>query len=139
MAKHRSYVDERSGWQVIAYSSQAPDTHAEARWVSGEIKKHRGTCRIAMAHKGRHVVADSHHSDNREQEPIWQALKGTAAINLIGHEHIYGRLEPIDGVHVIVSGAGGHDLRAELTRVDADGGVHDSTTISCTPADEAGS
>ena len=149
VAKHRSYVDERSGWQVISYSSETSEINAEARWVTGEIEKHRGTCRIAMGHKGRHVVADSHHSDNREQEPIWKALKGTTAINLIGHEHIYGRLEPIDGVHVIVSGAGGHDLRdlgrqhhqvaasavhtptatrlvlrrgrAELTQVDADG------------------
>ena len=39
------------------------------------------------------------------------ALVGTTAINLVGHNHIYGRLEPIRGVHVIVSGAGGHDLR----------------------------
>jgi hypothetical protein len=111
------------------------------------------------------VVADTSHSDNPEQEPVWRALQGRAVINLIGHEHLYGRLEPMGGVHVIVSGAGGHDLRdlgeqhhqvaassthvptasrlvlrrgeAELTQMDATGNVHDRTTIACVPADGA--
>ena len=164
-AKHRAYVDEPSGWQVIAYSSQTPDIEAEAEWVRAQIAKHPGTCRIVIAHKGRHVVADTVHTDNLEQEPVWSALVGTTAINLVGHNHVYGRLEPIRGVHVIVSGAGGHDLRdlgeqhhrsaatsthvptatrlvlsrgrARLTQVDATGNVHDRTTIACVPADEA--
>ena len=165
-AKHRAYVDEPSGWQIISYSSQTPDIEAEAEWVRAQIDKHPGTCRIVMAHKGRHVVADTVHTDNLEQEPVWSALVGTTAINLVGHNHIYGRLEPIRGVHVIVSGAGGHDLRdlgeqhhpaaassthvpsatrlvlrrgeARVTQLDATGTVLDRTTIACVPADEAG-
>ena len=164
-AKHRAYVDESSGWQIIAYSSQTPDIEAEAEWVKAQIDKHAGTCRIVMAHKARHVVADSEHTDNPEQEPVWRVLVGKTAINLVGHNHVYGRLEPIRGVHVIVSGAGGHDLRdlgeqhhrvaassthvasatrlvlrrgeAALTQIDATGAVHDRTTIACVPADEA--
>jgi hypothetical protein len=162
-AKHHAYVDEPSGWQIIAYSSQTPDIAAEAEWVRAQIDKHPGTCRIVMAHKGRHVVTDSEHTDNPEQEPVWRALVGTTAINLVGHNHVYGRLEPIRGVHVIVSGAGGHDLRdlgeqhhriaasttqvpsatrlvlrrgeADLKQIDATGTVHDRTTIACVPAD----
>ena len=160
-AKHRSYVDTASGWQVIAYSSET-DMAAEGSWVTGEVAKHPGTCRIVIAHKGRHVVADTSHGDNTSQESVWSAIVDKTAINLVGHNHIYGRLAPIGGVHVFVSGAGGHDLRslgsqhhtvaasktgvdtvtrlvlrrgaADFSQVDKYGTVHDSGTITCTPA-----
>ena len=159
-ARHRAYVDD-SGWQVIAYSSES-DPQAEARWVRRQVARHRGTCRIALGHRGRYAVADTEHTDNPDQEPVWRALAGRTAVNLIGHNHLYGRLAPIDGVHVLLSGAGGHELRAateqghevasvetgvatatrlELRRgalafrqVDARGKVYDSGTIRCVPA-----
>lgn len=159
-AKHRSYVDA-SGWQVIAYSSET-DMVAEGSWVAGEVAKHGGTCRIVMAHKGRHVVTDTAHDDNTSQESVWSQIIDRTAINLVGHNHIYGRLAPVSGVHVLVSGAGGHGLRtlgtqhhpvaasktglptatrlvlrpgaADLTQVDRNGTVYDSGTIGCTPA-----
>ena len=65
-----------------------------------------------MAHKGRHVVTDSEHGDNPGQEPIWSRIVDKTAINLVGHNHIYGRLAPINGVNVIVSGAGKSGLRS---------------------------
>lgn len=159
-AKHRSYVDA-SGWQVIAYSSET-DMVAEGSWVAGEVAKHAGTCRIVMAHKGRHVVTDTAHDDNTGQESVWSQIIGKTAINLVGHNHIYGRLAPVSGVHVLVSGAGGHGLRtlgtqhhtvsasktglptatrlvlrpgaADFQQVDKNGAVYDSGTIACTPA-----
>jgi hypothetical protein len=164
-AKHRSYVDP-SGWQVIAYSSEESNMTAEAAWVAGEVAKHGGDCRIVLAHKGRHVVVDTAHGDNVEQEPVWAAIKGKTALNLVGHNHIYGRLAPIDGVTVIVSGAGGHGLRslgtqhhtvtasktlvatatrlvlrpgeAEFRQVDANGTVYDSGTVTCAPSSSPG-
>jgi acid phosphatase type 7 len=163
-AKHRSYIDSDSGWQVIAYSSET-DAAAEARWVARQIDKQDGTCRIALAHRARYSIADSQHTDNVDQEPVWKVLAGTTAINLAAHSHVYGRLEPIDGVNVIVSGQGGHDIRelgqqqqhqvaastagatsvtrfvlrpgeAELTQVDPDGTTYDNETIACERADE---
>ena len=92
-AKHRSYVDAASGWQIIAYSSET-DMAAEGAWVAAEVAKHTGTCRIVIAHKGRHVVADTAHGDNTSQESVWSAITGKTAINLVGHNHIYGRLAP---------------------------------------------
>ncbi|MGH3081065.1 MAG: DUF7594 domain-containing protein [Gaiellaceae bacterium] len=161
LAKHRSYVDAASGWQIIAYSSET-DMTAEGSWVGGEVAKHPGTCRIVMAHEGRHVVADTSHSDNTSQESVWTRIVNKTAINLVGHNHIYGRLAPLGGVTVIVSGAGGHGLRslgsqhhpvaasktgvatatrlvlrrgaADFSQVDARGAVYDSGTITCIPA-----
>jgi hypothetical protein len=159
-AKHRSYIDH-TGWQVIAYSSEQADMTAEAAWVAGEVAKHGGDCRIVLAHKGRHVVADTEHGDILEQEPVWAVIKGKTALNIVGHNHIYGRLAPEEGVTVMVSGAGGHALRplgsqhhtvvasktgvatatrlvlrpgeAVFSQVDASGTVHDSGVLTCTP------
>jgi hypothetical protein len=159
-ARHRAYVDG-SGWQVLAYSSES-DPVVEAAWVSAHAALHPGTCRLAVGHRGRYAVADSSHGDNPDQEPIWAALAGRTSVNLVAHSHLYGRLAPIDGVHVLVSGAGGHNLRAageqrhavaaaragvatatrlvlrrgalDFRQVDASGRVHDVGTISCAPA-----
>ena len=160
-AKHRAYVDAASGWQIVAYSSET-DMASEAAWVARQVARHRGTCRIVMAHRGRYAVADTSHGDNSDQQGVWSAIEGRTAINLVGHNHVYGRLATIDGVKVIVSGAGGHDLRrlgsqhhtiarsktkvatatrlvlrrgsATFRQVDKDGRVYDSGTITCRPA-----
>jgi hypothetical protein len=158
-ARHRSYVDD-SGWQVLIYSSES-DPADEAAWLRRRIARHPGNCQIAAGHRGRFVVADTAHGDSPDQEPIWSALAGRTAVNLVGHSHLYGRLAPIDGVHVLVSGAGGHELRElgeqrhevaaaatgvptatrlvlrrgalDFRQVDARGRVYDSGTVSCTP------
>ena len=159
-ARHRAYVD-RTGWQVLVYSSES-DPRAEARWVRRQVARHPGSCRIAAGDRGRYTVADIEHGDNPDQRPIWKALAGRTAVNLVAHNHLYGRLEPIDGVHVLLSGAGGHELRPEgqqlhsvaavttgvptatrlvlrrgaldFAQLDAKGTVYDSGTIRCTPA-----
>jgi hypothetical protein len=74
-AKHRSYIDSESGWQVIAYSSET-DPATEARWVARQMEKQDGTCRIALAHRARYSIADSEHTDNVDQEPVWKVLAG---------------------------------------------------------------
>jgi hypothetical protein len=156
-ARHRAYVDD-SGWQVLVYSSESYP-RAEAAWLRAQLPFHRGTCRLAVAHRGRYAVADDEHGDNPDQAPIWSALAGRAAVNLVAHSHVYGRLSPIDGVTVLVSGAGGHHLRGlgeqghavaaaqpgvptatrlvlrrgavDFSQVDASGRVYDSGTIPC--------
>jgi hypothetical protein len=158
-ARHRAYVDD-GGWQVLAYSSES-DPDAEAAWLRAQLALHPGTCRLAAAHRGRYAVADDAHGDNPDQAPIWSALAGRAAVNLVAHSHVYGRLAPIDGVTVLVSGAGGHNLRelgeqrhavaaaqpgvptatrlvlrrgaVDFRQVDASGRVYDSGTIPCSP------
>jgi hypothetical protein len=159
-ARHRAYVDA-TGWQIIAYSSES-NAGVESAWLHEQVAGRPGTCRIVAGHRGRYVVADGVHGDSPDQEPVWEALAGRTALNLVGNNHLYGRLAAIDGVHVIVSGAGGHELRRPsaqtnavaavqagvptatrlvlrrgslaFSQVDARGRVYDSGTIGCTPA-----
>jgi Calcineurin-like phosphoesterase len=170
-ARHRAFVTPE-GWQVIAYSSEDQEADflagrtRERDWFAARIAEHQGTCRIVIAHKGRYAVADASHDDNPAQAPIWRLMRGRTAVNIVGHNHIYGRLAPIDGVTVIVSGAGGHDLRplgsqthvvasalagvptalrltlrvgaADFQALSADGTVRDAGTVTCTPPDRLG-
>jgi Calcineurin-like phosphoesterase len=158
-ARHRSYVTPE-GWQLIFYNSEET-TPGEPEWVAGEMAKHHGTCRIVAAHQARHTLVDTSKGDALHQDRVWEAMKGTTAINLVAHTHLYGRLVPIDGINVIVSGAGGHSLRsmveqhhavaavkamvpvalfldlqvgrAAFTAEDPSGNVVDSGIIPCTP------
>ena len=82
---------------MVAYSSES-GPRREAAWLRAQVALHPGTCRIAAGHRGRYVVADTAHGDNPDQEPIWRALAGRTAVNLVAHNHLYGRLAPIDGV-----------------------------------------
>lgn len=135
----------------------------EGAWVGQQVARHAGTCRLVLGSRGRYVVADTSHDDNEDQQPVWDQIKGKAALNLAGDNHIYGRLAPIDGVTVFMVGAGGHGLRglsgtqqhtvmasktgtigglhltlergkATYRWVDRSGTVHDAGTIGCTPA-----
>ncbi len=137
-AKHRSYVLPQ-GWQIIAYSSEHP-ARGEARWVGRQIDQYRGTCRIAIAHRGHHVLADSAHGDERRQERIWAELRNKTVLQLVAHVHVAGRLRRKNGVHVIVSGGGGAQLRrlareqprdhAVAEVVSKRGGKHTATKLT---------
>lgn len=155
-AQHRAYVTPE-GWQVIAYSSEH-SASSEAAWVNARIAEHPGTCRIVMAHKGRHSQPDI-----TGQEAVWKVIKNRTALNLAAHHHLYLRFAKIDGVTVIISGLGGHkpvglsstqhhpiaasvtqtptvlklNLRAGAADFEARtaaGTLRDSGTVGCTPA-----
>ena len=155
-AQHRAYVTPE-GWQIIAYSSEH-SASSEAAWVNARIAEHPGTCRIVMAHKGRHAQPDI-----TGQEAVWKVIKNRTALNLAAHHHLYLRFAKIDGVTVIISGLGGHKpvglsstqhhpiaayglktptvlklvLRAGAADFEARtaaGTLRDSGTVSCTPA-----
>jgi len=92
--------------------------------------------------------------------PLWNTLRGHAAIVLGGHDHDMQRFKPIDGITEFVSGAGGHELytvhddprlafanddtygalRLRLRRgaaayafIATDGRILDSGTVRCRP------
>jgi hypothetical protein len=153
------YAFRAGGWQVLSLDSEAPHGRGspQERWLRARVRG-GGTCRVAFWHRPR-FSAGTHHGDQPDMAPLWDDLRGHAAIVLAGHEHDMQRLRPIDGITELVSGAGGADrytlhrsdprlafgndsafgaLRLDLTPgtaayafVSAAGGVLDRGTIGC--------
>ena len=99
------------GWQIIAYSSEN-DMDAEARL--GRRRGRQASRHLPHRHRAQGPPRRDGHRTRRQHEPGGRSgpIANKTAINLVGHNHIYGRLAPIDGVTVIVSGAGKAGLRA---------------------------
>ncbi|MEA2221132.1 MAG: hypothetical protein QOJ35_3758 [Solirubrobacteraceae bacterium] len=155
------YAFDAAGWRILSLDSETDHDpgSAQERWLRSQLRA-PGTCRIAFWHRPRYN-AGSHHGDGPDTAPLWDALRGHAAIVLAGHEHSMQRLRPIDGITSFVSGAGGHShyalhrddprlafgddrafgaLRLRLRRgaasyayVAQDGRVLDSGTLRCRP------
>jgi len=98
------YTQRVGGWELIALDSSIPLT-PQVRWLRLRLRE-RTTCRIAFWHRPRYN-AGTHHGDQEDMAPAWDALRGKAVAVLAGHEHNLQRLEPIDDIVQYVSGAGG--------------------------------
>ena len=104
------YAFRAGGWQIISLDSEDPHASGspQQRWLVEQLRT-PGTCRIAFWHRAR-FSADTRHGDQPDMAPLWDALRGRAAIAVAGHAHDMQRLRPIDGITEFVSGAGGAGL-----------------------------
>jgi hypothetical protein len=152
------------GWDVLSLNSEAPHgpRSPQLRWLRRTIGA-PGTCRLAFWHRPRFSAGDVH-GDQRDTAPLWDALRGHAALVLNGHEHDLQRFAPRDGLVEIVAGAGGNGhyaLRrrarglafgddahygaarielapgwAHVALIASDGRQLDATDVACTPLAE---
>jgi hypothetical protein len=155
------YAFRAAGWTILSIDSETAHDRGspQGRWLRSQLRA-PGTCRIAFWHRPR-FSAGTHHGDQPDMAPVWDALRGHTAIVLAGHEHDMQRMHPIDGITSFVSGAGGHShyglrrddprlafgddsadgaLRLSLRRgaasyafVSADGRVLDHGILRCRP------
>jgi hypothetical protein len=111
------YAFHAGGWSILSLDSETDHDvgSPQLTWLRRRLRA-PGTCRIAFWHRPR-FSAGAHHGDSDDMAPVWDALRGHAAIVLGGHEHDMQRLRPIDGITPFVSGAGGHS-RHPLRRDD---------------------
>jgi hypothetical protein len=152
-----------AGWEILSLNSEAPHGPGSRQlgWLVRRVAR-PGTCRLAFWHRPR--FSAGRHGDQADVAPLWDALRGRAALVVAGHDHDMQRLRPIDGITSLVSGAGGHghyglhpdprrafgddrtygalriDLRpahARLRFVAADGRVLDSSAVRCRQAPNA--
>jgi hypothetical protein len=152
-----------AGWQILSLNSEAPHGRGspQLRWLARQVAR-PGTCRLAFWHRPR--FSAGRHGDQPDVAPLWNALRGRAALVVNGHDHDMQRLRPLDGITSLVSGAGGHglyglhpdrrrafgddrtygalriDLRpghARLRFVSSDGRVLDSSALRCRQAPSA--
>ncbi|HEX8156826.1 MAG TPA: metallophosphoesterase [Solirubrobacteraceae bacterium] len=97
------------GWQILSLNSEAAHERGspQERWLRRRLSG-PGTCTLAFWHRPRYSAGK--HGDQDDVAPLWEALRGHAAIVLNGHDHDMQRLRPIDGITEFVSGAGGRSL-----------------------------
>jgi Calcineurin-like phosphoesterase len=97
------------GWEIFSLNSEADHSKnsKQLRWVRSKVKK-PGTCRLAFWHRPRYSGGGN--GDQKDVAPLWNALKGRAAIVLAGHDHQMQRLKRKDGITEFISGAGGNTL-----------------------------
>jgi hypothetical protein len=106
------YVVQEGSWEFIALDSEMPTgpRSEQVRWLRDHLARSPPTtCRIAFWHRPRYS-AGTHHGDQKDMAPLWNALRGNAAAVISGHEHDLQRLKPIDGIVQFISGAGGKEL-----------------------------
>jgi Calcineurin-like phosphoesterase len=156
------YAFDLAGWRILSLNSEAPHgpRSPQLRWLRHELAA-PGTCRIAFWHRPR-FSAGTVHGDAPDTAPLWDALRGHAALVLNGHEHDLQRFAPRGGLVEVVAGAGGNGhyaLRrgvpglafgdasdygaarielapgsAHVSLVATGGRQLDATDVSCTPA-----
>ena len=158
------YGFRAGGWRILSLDSELPREarSVQRRWLTRQLRA-PGTCRIAFWHRPR-FSAGTTHGDQEDVAPLWNALRGRAAIALAAHEHGLQRFKPIDGITQFVSGAGGRELYdlaeddrlafgdddthgalrlvlrpgvAAYAFVGADGRTLDSGTVRCRPGPTA--
>jgi hypothetical protein len=103
------YTFSLAGWQFLGLNSEAPHDEAspQVRWLRSNLPGD-GTCRLAFWHRPRYSFGD--HGDQPDIQPLWNALRGRAALILNGHEHNMERFAPRDGITELVAGAGGRGI-----------------------------
>lgn len=103
------YSFELAGWEVISLNSEeehGPES-PQVEWLRGQLDE-PGTCRLAFWHRPRYTAGTTH-GDLPGIEPFWEELRGKATLIVNGHDHNMQRLESIDGITTLISGAGGHE------------------------------
>jgi len=152
------------GWRILSLNSETPRDPGQRRFLRAELAGAPGGCVIAFWHRPR--FSAGRHGDAADVAPLWEAVRGRAALVLNGHDHDLQRLRPDAGTTEIVAGAGGHGLypvdasdrrlafsedrrygavrmalgprSAAVTVVARDGAVLDRSTVRCARGPAAG-
>jgi hypothetical protein len=111
MNGQRYYSFTRGPAQFFALDS-VTFTHAELRWLEGELQRSTSPWRIAYFH---HPIYSSglRHGPTLVIRAALDPLLATHGVQLVfnGHEHFYERLQPRYGIQSFITGSGGQ-LRA---------------------------
>jgi hypothetical protein len=107
------------GWRVFLLDSNCefvggcgPDS-AQGKWLARQLEGSTERCSIAAWHHPLHT-SGGYNGDEatiERAQPLWE-LSDTGGVDVVlnGHDHIYERFAPIDGITSFVVGSGGKEL-----------------------------
>jgi hypothetical protein len=79
-------------------------------WLNEELTKSRARWKVVYGHHP--IYSDGYHGDNAELiDKLLPVINNRIDVYLSGHEHDLQHLKPVAGIHFLVSGGGGRDLR----------------------------
>jgi hypothetical protein len=109
------YKFNLAGWEILSLNSEGDlgTGSKQVRWLRSQVKKKKGTCRLAFWHRPRYSGGGN--GDQADVAPLWNSLKRKAALVLAGHDHHMQRLKRKDGITELISGAGGHGFHRVWT------------------------
>ena len=89
----------------------------QALWLERELKSSTATWKVPVFHHPLYSSGKTHGSDEalrRELEPI--LMSSGVRVAFSGHDHIYQRVKPQNGIQYFVTGAGGKVRPGDLRR-----------------------
>lgn len=100
------YALNLAGWQILSLNSEEPlgAGSPQRRWLAHRMSG-AGTCRLAFWHRPRYSAG--RHGDQSDVAPLWNAVRGRAALVLNGHDHDMQQLRARSGTTTLIAGAGG--------------------------------
>jgi hypothetical protein len=137
------YAYDLGGWRLYALNSNCASiggcgaSSEQYRWLIGDLQAHPSTCVAAFWHHPR--FSSGRHGNYPRMQAIWSALYAAGAeLVVVGHDHDYERIGPVDGkgqpapehgMRQIVVGTGGKALRSFGDSVLAISQVRNDTTF----------
>ena len=116
MGGERYYTYARGNVRFVVIDSNFLDP-PQLAWLESELKAAREPWKIAYFHHPLYSDGGRHGSEVELRvrlEPIF--IKYGVNVVYSGHDHIYERLKPQNGIHYFVSGAGGELRQGDLKR-----------------------
>jgi hypothetical protein len=114
------YSFDLGSWHLISLNSNCSQAGGcgagspQERWLRADLAAHRSSCTIAYWHHPRYSSGD--HGNQTQTQPLWAVLAAARTeLVLAGHDHIYERFAPIDGIRSFVVGTGGRNLTSFKT------------------------
>jgi len=108
------YSYDLGAWHVVVLNSNCEfvgcdEGSAQYAWLRADLEAHPAACTLAYWHHPR--VSSGRHGDDPRTDALWRVLASAGAdLVLVGHDHSYERIGPIEGMRSFVVGTGGRNL-----------------------------
>lgn len=126
------YSFELGDWHLIALNSNCGDVGCgpgspQLTWLTADLAATKKKCVLAYWHHPR--FSSGPHGNAANTAPLWDALAAAHSdVVLSGHDHIYERFEPRDGIQSFVVGTGGSS-HYPVALAGAGSATHDAETF----------